>query len=117
MVGVDIASEFTATARMLVAREKRLRSPVRIETGDATQFEVPDRMAHAYVFNPFQGDLFARVVANMIESLDRAPRHLRLIYVQPEEHERLIATGRFRPERVIKTPRLNAIWVGIYTAR
>lgn len=116
VVGVDIASEFTATARTLVAREKRLRSPVRIETGDATEFSVPDAMTHAYMFNPFKGELFERVIANMLASLDRRPRRLRLIYVQPEEHERLVATGRFTIERCVRATRLSGAWTAVYAA-
>jgi SAM-dependent methyltransferase len=116
VIGIDISRHFTYTARMLVERERRLRSPVRIETGDAAEFEVPDDVAHVYMFNPFRGELFRRVVAKMLESIDRRPRRLRLIYVQPEEHEQLIETGRFTLTRWVRATQLVAINAAIYTA-
>lgn len=120
VVGVELSDELSATARVLVDRERRrLRSgDVRIETTDATEFEVPDAVTHAYMFNPFLGQTFERVCANIVASLDRAPRLLRLIYVQPEEHDALIATGRFRLERAVRATRLvSPVNVAIYTAK
>jgi SAM-dependent methyltransferase len=120
VVGVELSNELSATARALVDRERRrFRSgDVRIETADATAFEVPDAMAHAYMFNPFRGQTFERVCANIVASLDRTPRRLRLIYVQPEEHDILMSTGRFRLERAVRATRLvGPVNVAVYTAR
>jgi hypothetical protein len=55
------------------------------------RLSVPDRMTHAYLFNSCDGETLARVRENIAKSLERAPRPLRLIDVQPEEHETLIA--------------------------
>lgn len=119
VVGVELSDELSATARALVERERhRLRSrDVRIETTDATAFEVPDAMTYAYMFNPFRGQTFEQVFANIVASLDRAPRRLRLIYVQPEEHDTVMATGRFRLDRKVRTTRLvNQVKVATYTS-
>jgi SAM-dependent methyltransferase len=108
VVGVELAPELSDVARRLVARERdRLRCrDVRIETSDATEYAIPDDMTHAYLYNPFNGPSFERFCANVVESLDRAPRPLRLIYVYPEDHEALAATGRFRLVRRVHTTRL-----------
>jgi SAM-dependent methyltransferase len=108
VIGVEISEELSATARALVlSKRRRLRSQyVDIVTSDAAAFEVPDDMTHAYLFHPFRGRTFQEVCANIIASLDRAPRTLRLFYVNPEEHDVLTATGRFRLERKVVTTRL-----------
>jgi SAM-dependent methyltransferase len=119
VTGVELSRELAEVAQSLVARERgRLRCPdVRIETGDASEFSIPDDMTYAYLFNPFNGATFERVCANIVASLDRAPRRLRVIYVKPVEHETLVATGRFRPVRRVRTTRLvSTVEAAIYDA-
>ena len=45
------------------------------------------------MFRPFTGETLSRLVERLIASHDRAPRRLRLLYVnpEPEERERLTA--------------------------
>jgi SAM-dependent methyltransferase len=120
VVGVELSEDLSTTARALMQRERgRFRTPdVRIETTDVTAFEVPDDMTHAYMFNSFRGPVFEQVCANIVSSLDRAPRTLRLIYVQPEEHDLVMATGRFRLERKVRTTRfVSDVNVAVYTAK
>jgi SAM-dependent methyltransferase len=107
VVGVEISPDLSDAARRLVARGRRMRCrDVRIETADATEFSVPDDMTHAYFYNPFSGATFVHVCANIIASLDRAPRSVRVIYVNPVEHATLVATGRFRLVRLVRTTRV-----------
>lgn len=105
VVGVELSPELSDVARGLIARERnRLRCrDVEIETADATEFAVPDDMTHAYLYNPFNGPTFAKVCANIVASLDRAPRSVRVIYVNPVEHTTLMATGRFHLVRRAET--------------
>jgi len=120
VVGVDLSSELTAVARELVDQQgHKLRCPdVRLVTQDATEFAIPDDMTHAYMFNPFNGSTFARVCDNIVESLDHAPRALRLIYVNPVEHETVMATGQFRVVRHVRTTRLvTPVEAAIYDTR
>jgi SAM-dependent methyltransferase len=108
VVGVELAPDLSDVARRLVARERRrLRcANVTIETADATAYTVPDDMTYAYLYNPFNGATFERAFGNIVASLDRAPRPLRVIYVNPAEHETIAATGRFRLVRRVHTTRL-----------
>jgi hypothetical protein len=117
VVGVELSHELSAVAHRLVDDERaRLRCPdVSIETADATRFAIPDTMSHAYLFNPFNGETFGGVLANIGASLDRAPRRLRMIYVNPVEHDAVMATGRFRVKRMVHTTRLvSKVRAGIY---
>jgi hypothetical protein len=38
-----------------------------------------------FFFNPFDGDVLARVCANIRASLDEAPRRLKIVYVRPDK--------------------------------
>jgi SAM-dependent methyltransferase len=118
VVGVELAPRLSAVARDLVERERgRLRCPdVRIETLDATAFPIPDDMTHAYLYNPFNGPTFEQVCANIVASLDRAPRTLRLMYLHPADHATLMATGRFRLLRRVRSTRLVHESAAVYEA-
>ena len=120
VVGVELSPELSEVARELVTSERgRLRcQDVTIETIDATQFEIPDEMTYAYLYNPFFGATFERVVENIIESLDRSPRRIRVIYLHPAHHDTLVATGRFAPVRIVHTTRVVPLArAAIYDAR
>jgi SAM-dependent methyltransferase len=118
VVGVELAPELSEIARGLVERERgRLRCPdVRIETMSAPDFPIPDDMTHAYLYNPFNGPTFERVCANIVASLDRAPRPLRVMYLHPADHDTLVGTGRFRLVRRVRTTRLVDETAAIYEA-
>ncbi len=60
-------------------------------------YEIPDDLSVAYLYNPFTGLLFARFIERLLQSLERHPRPLRLVYNYPFDHDYVIATGRFRP--------------------
>lgn len=48
--------------------------------------------------------------------MDRGPRALKLIYLNPVEHETAAATGRFTLERRVRTTRLVSERAAIYAA-
>jgi hypothetical protein len=98
VVGIELHEELTQVARVNVERNRsRLRCQnVELITGDVTTVQVPDDMTVAYMFNPVRGELFRGLIANVIASLDRRPRALRLIYASPWEAEEMDRTSRFR---------------------
>jgi SAM-dependent methyltransferase len=108
VVGVELAPKLTMVARELVERERsHLRcGDVTIETTDATTFRVPDDVTHVYFYNPFGGAIFERVCENLLASLDRAPRGMRIIYLNPVEEKMLLSTGRFRRISEARPPRM-----------
>jgi len=102
VIGVEISEELNATARRNLAS---IRIPLRCKrvelvTADVLEYEIPDEVTVLYLYNPFRGETFDKVIANLIASVDRHPRTVRVIYLNPKEHDRLMATGRFRLERV-----------------
>lgn len=103
VVGVEVSSALADESRVKLEQVRdRLRcQDVEVVAADAAEFAVPDDMTYAYFYHPFGGRTF-RVLTNIIESMDRRPRKLRLVYVCPAMEDVILATGRFRLERRIK---------------
>lgn len=121
VVGVELSPDLAEQARANIEQHRaRLRCPdVEIVTSDALSWEVPDDLTIAYMFRPFTGRTFERMAERLIASYDRAPRRLRIIYVNPEEHETLMATGRVRelPRRsslIARVKRYSTGWARLY---
>jgi glycosyltransferase involved in cell wall biosynthesis len=99
VIGVEVSEQLTALAKDNVERNRhRLRcQDVTLLTVDARDYAVPDDVTVAFFFNPFIGDVFATVIDRLIASVDRNPRTIRLIYVNPVEEATLLRTGRVEP--------------------
>jgi SAM-dependent methyltransferase len=98
VIGVEISPEFTEIAR---ANARRLGGRLRCHevefiTADAVEFDVPDDVTFAYFYNPFVGEVFCTVLANLCRSLDRNPRRLYILYANPVMADAILHTGRFR---------------------
>ena len=104
VVGVEISPELNRIAEENIERNrsKLACEDVELITADLVVFEVPDDMTIAYFFLPVTGASFRRAVENVIASLDRQPRRVKLIYAYPFAHpgaadgeRHLRSTGRF----------------------
>jgi SAM-dependent methyltransferase len=98
VIGVEISPELAAFAQTLVAahRHEYRCQNVEIFVCDAARFHVPDDVTIAYLFFPFRGTTLDAVLHNLIESIDRRPRRMHVIYAWPTQNEQVLATGRFR---------------------
>lgn len=100
VIGVEVSPELADIARTsLAARRRRHRCrDVEIVVSDVTQFRVPDDLTIAYLFRPFSSEVLGAVLQGIVESIDRHPRRVRLIYVWPTRSARstILATARFR---------------------
>ncbi|MBA3261853.1 MAG: class I SAM-dependent methyltransferase [Thermoleophilaceae bacterium] len=101
VIGVELSERLNAIARrnLEAGRRRRRCKQVELITSDVLDYEIPDDATVVYMYNPFRGATFQVVIAKLIASVDRRPRTVRLIYLNPKEHDRLKATGRFRLER------------------
>lgn len=104
VVGVELSEELNRIARENLERNRdRMRCrDVEVIAADAAEWAPPDDLTVAYFNNPFVGELFGRVLDNLVESVDRHPRRVRIVYRNPVEHERLVATGRVRVVRRLR---------------
>ena len=98
VIGVDLSPELNEVARANVERNhKRLRCPdVEIVTADLLEWEIPADLTIAYLHNSIVGELFDDVMQRLLDFADARERPLQLIYVNPTERGRLLASGRAR---------------------
>jgi SAM-dependent methyltransferase len=112
VIGVEIAEPLTAIARRNVER-CRLRprcGEIELVTADVLDYRVPDDVSVVYMFNPFRGAIFDAVVAELIASVDRRPRPLRVIHRDGRTRDQLMRTGRFRLVRESRGLRPGRAW-------
>lgn len=95
VIGVEASERLHHVAQENLARARsRLRArEVELVCSDVLDYEVPDEVTIAYFCNPFTGPIFTSVIERLIASLERKPRHLRIIYFNPVEHRRLLDAG------------------------
>ena len=112
VIGVEISPQLTAIARRnLARRQSKVRAGhVELITADVVDYTIPDDVTVVYIYNPFRGPVFDAAIAQIVASLDRAPRPLRLIYRTALEHDRLVATRRFRLSRSVRGLRPGRAW-------
>ncbi len=99
VIGVEISPVLAEAARKMLAEQyRRYRcKDIEIVVADATGYRIPDEVTVVYLFHPFHDATFTTVLGNLIDSLERRPRQLRLIYCYPSGAEQVLASGRFRP--------------------
>jgi SAM-dependent methyltransferase len=98
VIGVEISQDLAEFARRLVdAHRSEYRChDIEVVVGNAAEFDVPDDLTIAFMFDPFRGKTMDAVLRNLIASMDQRPRRVRLIYVNPVEGDHVLASGRFR---------------------
>jgi SAM-dependent methyltransferase len=97
-------AEFARANAKLAAERLRCRR-IDVVVGDATVWPVPDEVTYIYMFNPFWGETFEAMLDRVIESLERRPRPLTIVYANPTCATQLLARGRFERVRTSRGPR------------
>ena len=103
VIGVEISAELHQIAKRNVDRALptvRCKNIELVNSG-AQEYEVPDDVTVVYFFNPFRGPVFHDVVKNLVASLARNSRTMRIIYLNPVEEATLLVAGA----RVMKARR------------
>jgi SAM-dependent methyltransferase len=97
VIGVELSPELHAIA-VANLRQAGADRDGRIELvcADALTWEIPDDTSVFFLYNPFRDEVFAAAMERVFASYDRHPRRIRIVYRNPVEHERLIASGRVR---------------------
>lgn len=96
VVGIEVDEKLSECARHNIARAKsRLQvQDVDCVTASALNWPIPQETSAVFMYNPFIGDTFRSVMQRIIQSYDRRPRPLRVVYLYPYEHDWLLSTGR-----------------------
>jgi SAM-dependent methyltransferase len=112
VIGVEIAEQLTAVAcaNVEASRDRVRCKEIELVTADVLEYELPDDVTVAYLYNPFRARTFELFAQRLIDALDRNPRPFRLIYSTPMEHELLMRTGRFHMVREVRGLRPGREW-------
>lgn len=105
VIGVDIDEELDRSAKENISQAvgKLRAAEVTSVAESVLDWPVPDDLSVVFMFNPFTGDTFRTAMTRILESYDRGPRDLRIIYGFPAEHDWLVRTGRVVVESVSKS--------------
>lgn len=102
VIGVEIDEVLGRCAEQNIRQAKswlRAREVTSV-TASVLDWPVPDELSVVFMFNPFVGETFRKAVQRIIDSYDRKPRTLHIVYRIPAEHNWLVGTGRVVVERV-----------------
>jgi SAM-dependent methyltransferase len=112
VIGVELSARLIDIAQDNLDRIRaRLRcKDVVLVNADAVHYQIPDDVTVVFMANPVRGASFAAVIKNVLDSYDRRPRNLRIIYYHPLEEPTLLATRRVRMIRQIRGFRPGREW-------
>lgn len=86
IVGVELSAPLAKVARRNAARYARRfpqRTPVRVVTGDASRFPLPDGDVALYLYHPFSAELVAAVAVQVGHALAVPGRRVCVVYYNP----------------------------------
>ncbi len=92
--GVEICLPLAEAARRNLAKLKLTNC--RVIAADATTLTDLERYTYIFMYNPFPEPVLRTVLANIVASLRRAPRRMRLIYSNPLCEKEILASGSFK---------------------
>jgi cyclopropane fatty-acyl-phospholipid synthase-like methyltransferase len=98
VIGLEFSPELVAIAQRNIDRNRRrLRcKDVQLVIADAREWPIPDDVTVVTLYNSFTGEVFDRFIEQMLASVERRPRTIRLLYLNATQQRALEATGRFR---------------------
>lgn len=110
VIGVEMSPELHEVAvKNVEACRDRLRcDDVELVCSDVLTYDFPDDVTVVFIYNSFQGEIFDEAMRAVFASADRNPRRIRILYRNPTQHERLMATGRVR----IVDEQKHSVWRG-----
>lgn len=112
IIGVELDPQLHALAETNIRnwQGRRRCDHIALIQGDATEFDVPDDVTIIFLYNPFLGDIFNKVIAKIVQSLTRRPRSLRVFYIHPRMHDTLIGAGFSIERQNVRPPYEWAIY-------
>jgi hypothetical protein len=99
VIGVEFAEDLAAVANRNISLyhpDSRRCEDVRCIAGDASQFAFPAGPLVIFMWHPFVGVIFDRMLANLEQSLRQEPRPVYILYLNPECGPRLESCPQLR---------------------
>lgn len=98
IIGVEFARELHEIAEQNIAKFRSSEQQCFDITSiceDGAVYKLPDEPIICYLFNPFDREVFERVIANFERSLHASPRELYIIYTNPMHNDLFVASPAF----------------------
>ncbi len=83
VIGVEFSAQLHEIAQANVAASGHAK--IDLMLADATAWKVPPEATVLFFYNPFDGAILSKVIANIRQSLAEAPRRITIVYVRPEK--------------------------------
>ncbi len=109
VIGVELSSQLNEIARSNIDRNAHLLRcrEVQFVTADVLDYEPPSDVTVAFFNNPFRGKILETAITRLLDGTDGS---LRVIYVNPSEHDLLMTTGRLKVIRRLRGWRPGTEW-------
>jgi hypothetical protein len=93
--GIDISKEFLDDTRqnLLVVKKKFPDLKFDVLLRDAFYCQIPTDISVVFIFNPFDEVIMSGVVNNILMSLEKEPRTIRVIYINPLYENLFLESG------------------------
>jgi hypothetical protein len=99
VIGVEFAEDLVVVANRnisLYSPDLRQCEDVRCIAGDASEFVFPPGPLVIFMWHPFVGVVFDRMLANLEQSLGQEPRQVYILYLNPECGQRVESCSRLK---------------------
>lgn len=93
--GIDLSKEFCEAARenLLLTKQRHPKIEYRIYNNDAFYFEIEEDVDCIFLFNPFDDIIMSGVIENIEVSLEKVPRNITVIYINPLQKHLFLEAG------------------------
>lgn len=86
-------------------KAKHISAPIRLKYGLAEHYDVKPQDTCFYFFNPFSSQVFKKVIANILASVENKPRTIDVILYYPlAEYKKVMRKYPFRKLNKIRVP-------------
>jgi SAM-dependent methyltransferase len=102
VLGVEFAKHIHQHAVENIRRFRHWRrrcSTIESINANAMEYEFPNENLVLYLCNPFGPEVFARMLANLEQSIDAHPRHVIIVMLWPERAEMVAQMRHMQPYR------------------
>ncbi len=96
VTGIDFSKELcdTANQNLILTKQNFHSLKYKVIYNDAFYFKIPDDVDCIFFFNPFDEIIMSGVVENIMTSLEKSPRKISIIYINPL-HKNLFSSAGF----------------------
>ena len=107
--GIEISQDLIVIAKSNFQKLKVTN--IKLYNIDASEFKYFDIYNYVYFFNPFHSSIMQKVLENLIDSINRKPRKVTIIYFNPECHQEIINTKVFFKISGFRYKNKDPMWI------